>query len=516
MREILYIQAGQLANYVGTHFWNTQETYLGDETGDPIQISHATSFGEQYSRQGELTYVPRLLAFDKKSNFGALANSHVIHDANPDNPVVEDLGAWDGGVLEYRQDLITPRKIDDEDGAEASQGDEVSVGDMRHREPIRYWSDFSRVYYARKSVQMIPQSLDWEATEGDWKQGEQYFRQFDEDASLLEGSVRLFLEESDSVQGIQVLNDTASFGPFVHSLLTALHDDMLKIPCLAFPLLSNTYGWDIDVEDRRRTRRLINDALYLRGLSETASLTVPIQSPSVWTHYEASPQLKTEDDLYHTSGIISAHIESSTLPLRLTKTADDISSFCSQLNIRGSPYAEICGITVITSTEQDLKSNIFNFSTMERFDTRRQFSRRDVTRGFATHSLGAYDQWAARSSLHDMFITRTHAPAYPAPPAFVPFLRPQSPLSWSRSGPTPVELFSSVSTSSGTARMFADYAKFVDSTLRRRTLSFVSDDIEDLKELANDLWTVYDNFSTEDEDSMEPGPDSSLGEDEEL
>lgn len=333
----------------------------------------------------------------------------------------------------------------------------------------------------------------------------------------MEGSVRLSLEESDSVQGLQVLNDTASFGPFMHSLLTALHDDMLKIPCLAFPLLSNTNGWDIDVEDRRGARRLINDAIYLRGLSEAASLTVPIQSPSVWARYEASPQLKTEDDLYHTSGIISAHIESSTLPLRLTKTADDISSFCSQLNIRGSPYAEICGITDITSTEQDLKSNIYNFSNMERFDTRRQFSRRDVTRGFTTHSLGAYDQWSARSSLHDMFITRTHAPAYPAPPAFVPFLRPKNPLSLSRSGPTPVEMFSSVSTSSGTARMFADYAKFVDSTLRRRTLGVVSDEIDDLKELANDLWTVHDNFSTDsDEESLKPGPDSSLGEDEEL
>ncbi|KAG7443782.1 mtDNA inheritance protein Dml1 [Guyanagaster necrorhizus] len=513
MREILYIQAGMLSNYVGTHFWNTQEAYLSDETDDATQISHVTSFGEEYSRQGELTCVPRLLAFDKKSNFGAVASTHVIHDANPNNPSVEDDLETDGGVLEYRQDLITPRKIDDEDSTEAPQGDEVSLGNERHREPIRYWSDFSRVYYTRKSIQMVPQTLDWESTEGDWKQGEQYFRQFDEDASLLEGSVRLFLEESDSVQGVQVLNDTASFGPFMHSLLTALHDDMLKIPCLVFPLLSDPYGWKIDVEDRRGTRRLINDALYLRGLSETASLTVPIQSPSVWAHYEASPQLKTQNDLYHTSGIICAHIESSTLPLRLRKTADSISSFCSQLNVRGPPYAEICGITTITSAEQDLKSNIFNFSDMERFDTRRQYSRRDVTRGFTTHSLGAYDQWSARSSLHDMFITRTHAPAYPVPPALVP----QSPLSWSRSGPTPVETFSSVSTSSGTARMFADYAKFVDSTLRRRTLDVVvPDDIDDLKELANDLWTVCDSLSKESEEE-ESGTDSGLlGEDEEL
>ena len=28
MKEILYIQAGQLSNYTGTHFWNTQESYF--------------------------------------------------------------------------------------------------------------------------------------------------------------------------------------------------------------------------------------------------------------------------------------------------------------------------------------------------------------------------------------------------------------------------------------------------------------------------------------------------------
>ena len=31
MKEIIYIQAGNFANYIGTHFWNTQESYLGDD-----------------------------------------------------------------------------------------------------------------------------------------------------------------------------------------------------------------------------------------------------------------------------------------------------------------------------------------------------------------------------------------------------------------------------------------------------------------------------------------------------
>ncbi len=62
---------------------------------------------------------------------------------------------------------------------------------------------------------------------------------------------------------------------------------------LTYQLLSvNTFF------QRRGARRLINDAIYLRGLSEAASLTVPIQSPSVWARYEASPQLKTEVGVY--------------------------------------------------------------------------------------------------------------------------------------------------------------------------------------------------------------------------
>lgn len=28
MKEIIYVQAGSYANHIGTHFWNTQESYL--------------------------------------------------------------------------------------------------------------------------------------------------------------------------------------------------------------------------------------------------------------------------------------------------------------------------------------------------------------------------------------------------------------------------------------------------------------------------------------------------------
>jgi hypothetical protein len=45
MKEILYIQAGELSNYTGTHFWNTQESYLAlDE--DYTEVDSGVSFCE--------------------------------------------------------------------------------------------------------------------------------------------------------------------------------------------------------------------------------------------------------------------------------------------------------------------------------------------------------------------------------------------------------------------------------------------------------------------------------------
>lgn len=50
MREVLYVQAGSLSNFVGTHFWNAQESYFSYDNDDeePI-INHDISFREGVS-----------------------------------------------------------------------------------------------------------------------------------------------------------------------------------------------------------------------------------------------------------------------------------------------------------------------------------------------------------------------------------------------------------------------------------------------------------------------------------
>ena len=52
MKEIIYIQAGNLSNHIVTHFWNTQESYFsyGEDAEDPL-VNHDISFREGLSTQ---------------------------------------------------------------------------------------------------------------------------------------------------------------------------------------------------------------------------------------------------------------------------------------------------------------------------------------------------------------------------------------------------------------------------------------------------------------------------------
>ena len=75
MREIIHIQAGRLSNFIGTHYFNTLETYFASDD----EIDHNVSFREGIASDGSETFCPRLLLFDFKDNFGALSNVSALY-----------------------------------------------------------------------------------------------------------------------------------------------------------------------------------------------------------------------------------------------------------------------------------------------------------------------------------------------------------------------------------------------------------------------------------------------------
>ncbi len=66
MKEILYIQAGRLSNYTGTHFWNAQESYLTSDNGEP-RVDSSISFCESIDEQVRVDsgFLSLLKSFDK-------------------------------------------------------------------------------------------------------------------------------------------------------------------------------------------------------------------------------------------------------------------------------------------------------------------------------------------------------------------------------------------------------------------------------------------------------------------
>jgi hypothetical protein len=67
MKEIIHIQAGNVSNHIGTHFFNTLESYFSYQGDDRhLDIDHNVSFREGEAPNGDPTFCPRLMLFDYK------------------------------------------------------------------------------------------------------------------------------------------------------------------------------------------------------------------------------------------------------------------------------------------------------------------------------------------------------------------------------------------------------------------------------------------------------------------
>ncbi|KAI8880499.1 hypothetical protein K501DRAFT_191244 [Backusella circina FSU 941] len=75
MREIITLQLGSLANYTGTHLWNSQEEYFdygGINPNKSTELNHDVLYRTGETPSGVATYTPRVLIYELKGGFGSL------------------------------------------------------------------------------------------------------------------------------------------------------------------------------------------------------------------------------------------------------------------------------------------------------------------------------------------------------------------------------------------------------------------------------------------------------------
>lgn len=178
---------------------------------------------------------------------------------------------------------------------------------------VRYWSDFNRVFYHPRSIVQIN---DYELGSTlmpfeKWENGEELFMSMDRDADLLDCDVRVWAEECDQMQGIQVFTGgDDAWGGFASKYVERLRDEYGKMP---------TWAWGIEEEQGKGQRakqllRTVNAARTIHEMSMHTSLYVPVSLPAgllpEYVHLN-------RDSHWHVSALLSTAVESMTLPSRL-------------------------------------------------------------------------------------------------------------------------------------------------------------------------------------------------------
>lgn len=151
-------------------------------------------------------------------------------------------------------------------------------------------------------------------------------KEMERESSLAEDNIRWFAEDSDSLQSFQVTADTSEgFSGFAHEMLQSLADEYPKTPVMTWGAQWGSMGENGEESTQRVCRlREMNNILSLWSLS-SSSFYIPLQVPPQITssrkkqketlHYFSSRADWT--DRYQASALLSAHIDTATLRMRL-------------------------------------------------------------------------------------------------------------------------------------------------------------------------------------------------------
>ncbi|CAI5961922.1 unnamed protein product [Closterium sp. NIES-65] len=383
MREVVTLQFGSYANFVGAHFWNLQDEAVGrqgeggaEQNGAGVEESVVMQWREMPGPASTPYCTPRLLAIDYKGCLGpvSLASplhahggiaaapsamptwsgpSHVSSPAPlPLNPFLRRLlhppapaahtassapnsqargeerheatGRHGGGEL--GEEAEGEAEGEEEEEAEVARGLEGGVG---------YWTEYLKAHVRPASVVQVPGGW-WQGAlspldaggYGDWREvggG----REGEEE---VEEGVRRLAEECDALQGFSLLLHATS--PFASlATRTALHlaVEFPRAPKLLFSLRPPdallppaTLSPGPHALPGMPSLHDLSSAVSLASLLPLTSLILPLGLPSlsgVLPHVHAS-----DTALFHSSALLATAIDALSSPFRLAPRAPTCAS----------------------------------------------------------------------------------------------------------------------------------------------------------------------------------------------
>ncbi|KIH91930.1 mtDNA inheritance protein [Sporothrix brasiliensis 5110] len=342
MHEIITLQLGRQSNYVAAHFWNAQESYFTYGQDDPSPVDHDIHWRAGIGADGSETYLPRTVVYDRKGGFGSLRKVNALYEAQEEahnqQASAMDLPSslWHGRTVVQRETPILPSAY--------TQSLDTGLPPTEPLTPatVRYWSDYSRVYYHPRSLIEVGDEPDVSAPqtatngtngtngaqlgtaastgaaqprEYTWGDGESLFAELDREHDLLDRDLRPFVEEADQMQGFQVMASVDdSWGGFAARYLERMRDEYGKVDIWLWALQQPAGR----LPREKRITRLANKARTLVEAYSQASLVIPLAVPPT-PLTSVLPSTFDSTSTWHTAALLATAIETATLPARLRR-----------------------------------------------------------------------------------------------------------------------------------------------------------------------------------------------------
>ncbi|KAK6524985.1 mtDNA inheritance, partitioning of the mitochondrial organelle [Arthrobotrys megalospora] len=333
MHEIITIQLGHYANFVGTHFWNIQESYFTyGENEDPSPVDHNIHFRAGLGVGNVETFTPRALIYDLKGGFGSLRKINQLYQDEADLMRIKDLdlsSLW-SGKKETRETSNVEKNQFQRDLDEGAEPERLTD------ETVRYWSDFNRLFYhPRSSIQYNEYEHANPLTPFDsFDLGSQLFESSDKEEDILDRQFRVFAEECDLMQGLQVLTTVDdAWGGFATSYLNDLRDEYPK---------TTIWTWALERSEKTtRDRVLLRTAASVQsliGMLPSCTTYIPINIPRPSLRIPRYVKGYEAASSWRTSALIAAALETSLLPSRLKAAGSrrNLAEVSTLLNAKGN------------------------------------------------------------------------------------------------------------------------------------------------------------------------------------
>ena len=332
-REILTIQLGHYSNFIGTHWWNLQESNFSYDPANPSEINHDVLYREGQNVKRQTTYTPRLLLVDLKGALGYLKEEGTLYDGLKHNEIPL---MWDEDKVEVTSEetIAKPAFIKQLD--ESSETLEPTSSDLESN--INSWVDYMLPRFHPRTFNIIKQYKHDCTTHpfNFYNYGRNLWNteKFSEDFSE---RIRSYVEECDLMQGFQVILDSVDgFAGLGASCVQHLKDEYGK-SILSFPCMDSR----ITEPSKSDLIKALNTALCWQGIGEHSSLYSPLCCGQ--TGWPRAGDLRIFDHLtynselsYHSSALLATALDTLTIRYRRKEYPNVVlADMCADLNKLG-------------------------------------------------------------------------------------------------------------------------------------------------------------------------------------